>query len=764
MKKLIFILTIISAKLFAQSETDCPFAAQKYVHYDGIIESSSFYLPTQYQQLLQNNNAYDRDISHLNSSAKADCFYKTSIHNHDSIMKPFVFVEGISFEKISANDNSYNMGDYFRQDWAPSPPAFEPECLESFNSAPQHLGSLVGYSTFNWATLVTGIDAEGYHVGDPLKVEKAPELLNRLCCAGYDICFVDFHSGEAYIESNGEALYSILVQLHQKLVDNNSTEKMVVCGASMGGLVARYAINKLEAEGHTDWVEKFISFDSPQMGANIPLGVQYTLKHLKGLGSDLEEKYSKLTCPSASQLVNYSCLETNLGSPIVYTTPTPSIERNELLSNPYMGWPKHCTKIAISNGSKVGFTQSTVHQPGDKVLDINGMFDLDLYSLPQNNSNYQKVFDFDPPYCLLNLFSLIGPGGITQQSVRVQNTMALDLAAGSFRTDLKDLENQLPSIVTNAVGQVAGACNLGWIDDSNNNDKLCFIPLMSSIGIIEYETIMKSNQAITQTLLNGLFGSNYKFEDYSHQYSHFDVVYAPLENQSHVEITNENIEWLIQELTGMPEHLVHQNRTITSNTYKASISISAGNNIFNNPICNVVNNGSNNSPILPQLNPCGDAVVGSYQQVYYKAGQFIELMPGFYTDDNAFFLAEIHHYPSCYSNGRTSAPSPQSVTNSAIFNDELNLQKNTNLKTQTDLANNSILLFPNPASHICDIKSNENIELITVYTVMGKLISREQVNEKNYQLATSELAEGMYLVNIKTNSENNTKKLMVKHE
>jgi hypothetical protein len=44
--------------------------------------------------------------------------------------------------------------------------------------------------------------------GDPLKVEKSPELLNQLCCAGYDICFVDFVSGEAYIESNGEVLYS----------------------------------------------------------------------------------------------------------------------------------------------------------------------------------------------------------------------------------------------------------------------------------------------------------------------------------------------------------------------------------------------------------------------------------------------------------------------------------------------------------------------------------------------------------------------------
>jgi hypothetical protein len=267
---------------------------------------------------------------------------------------------------------------------------------------------------------------------------------------------------------------------------------MVVCGASMGGLVARYAINKLEAEGHTDWVEKFISFDSPQMGANIPLGVQYTLKHLKGLNADLETKYNKLVCPSASQLVNYSCLETNFGSPIVYTVPSPSIERSVFLNNPYMGWPQHCTKIAISNGSRMGYTQSSNHQPGDKVLDIDGWLNLDLNALPQNDNNYQKIFDFDPPYCLLSHFPLLWALGITQQSVRVKNTMALDLAPGSYRTDLKDIESQLPDFITGTLGQVESACNLGWIDNSDNNDKLCFIPFVSSVGAVDYDLILNN--------------------------------------------------------------------------------------------------------------------------------------------------------------------------------------------------------------------------------------------------------------------------------
>jgi hypothetical protein len=769
MKKILLILTLYSSRLFAQSPTDCPFAANKYVHYDGKIESSSYYLPTQYQQLLQNNNAYDRVVTHLDNSAKADCYYKTSIHNHDSIIKPFVFVEGISFEKKSSNEEKYNLADYFRQDWFPSPPYFETECLAAFNSAPQYLGVEVGHSTFNWATLVTGVDAEGHHANDPLRIEKAPELLNQLCCAGYDICFVDFVSGEAYIESNGEALYSILVQLHQKLVDNNSSEKMVVCGASMGGLVARYAINKLEAEGHTDWVEKFISFDSPQMGANIPLGVQYTLKHLKGLSNDLEEKYNKLTCPSASQLVNYSCLETNMISPLTYTTPSPSIERTEMLNNPYMGWPQYCTKIAISNGSRLGITQSSSHQPGDKVLDTDGLVNLDLFALPQNDNNYKKVFDFDPPNCLV-------PGAqfIIQQSVRVKNTMALDLAAGSFRTDLKDLETQLPNVVTNAIGQILGACNLGWIDNSHNNDKLCFIPLMSSTGMKNYEAIMKGNSIGSQALLNGLFNGEAKFEDYNHDHTNFDIVYAPSENQSHVEITDENISWVMQELTGMPETIIQENSLLHSNTFKAQNFIRAGNNVFDLPDCDSTMTtptgfGTGNYPGFGgtssmQFYHCGDVAVVSNNAVLYKAGNYISLEPGFYTQDAAWFQAEIIHIPFCYSTNRMAPPAPNNASANNANNADLAFESKIKSKNISASSDKTIMLFPNPSNAFCEINSSENIEEITMSSLMGTLISQTQVNQYNYRLNTDHLAEGVYLVNIKTANENVTKKILVKHE
>jgi len=56
MKKIITLLILYSAGLFAQNETDCPFQAQKYVPNDGEFTSNTSYLTVYYSQFLQNNN------------------------------------------------------------------------------------------------------------------------------------------------------------------------------------------------------------------------------------------------------------------------------------------------------------------------------------------------------------------------------------------------------------------------------------------------------------------------------------------------------------------------------------------------------------------------------------------------------------------------------------------------------------------------------------------------------------------------------------
>ena len=91
--------------------------------------------------------------------------------------------------------------------------------------------------------------------------------------------------GGDYIERNGLALASYLQNTKAKLTLNGSTENIVLMGPSMGGLISRYGLaymEKREAEATTQpdkdlWKHNtrlWVSFDSPHLGANIPLGAQ----------------------------------------------------------------------------------------------------------------------------------------------------------------------------------------------------------------------------------------------------------------------------------------------------------------------------------------------------------------------------------------------------------------------------------------------------------------------------------------------------------
>jgi hypothetical protein len=168
--------------------------------------------------------------------------------------------------------------------------------------------------------------------------------------------------------------------------------------------------------------------------------------------------------------------------------------------------------------------------------------------------------------------------------------------------------------------------------------------------------------------------------------------------------------------------------------------------------------------ILVSNNPCGDAYVGTGRTVYYKAGQFVDLEPGFYVEDNAVFQAEIISVPSCYSNGRTSAPSNNEVANNSTTSNEFESKRKENAKEELEMAGKFIQLFPNPAHQYCDINSSDIIEQISIHSLIGNHINTQQVNERNFRLFTDELADGVYLINIKTNTTTVIKKLIVKHE
>lgn len=97
---------------------------------------------------------------------------------------------------------------------------------------------------------------------------------------GYDLIYVDFEQGGDWIQKNAYTVEKVIKWANQQKKANGSSEKNVVMGESMGGVVARYALRDMEIDGLDHETEIYMSLDSPHKGANVPLSAQYAVKHI----------------------------------------------------------------------------------------------------------------------------------------------------------------------------------------------------------------------------------------------------------------------------------------------------------------------------------------------------------------------------------------------------------------------------------------------------------------------------------------------------
>lgn len=141
----------------------------------------------------------------------------------------------------------------------------------------------------------------------------------------YDFVYIDWYNSTEDILANSKLLIKIIQNINAIKAAAGSTEKNVVLGYSMGGLVARHALKTMENNNIAHETETYISFDSPHLGANVPLGGLYFIRQLfsmihgfqgainladlftDGLLSEAEETiYNVLHSMAARQmLVNY---------------------------------------------------------------------------------------------------------------------------------------------------------------------------------------------------------------------------------------------------------------------------------------------------------------------------------------------------------------------------------------------------------------------------------------------------------------------------
>jgi hypothetical protein len=103
-------------------------------------------------------------------------------------------------------------------------------------------------------------------------------FLDQLRYDGYDIIILNLHDNTKSITKNSRLLQKLITNINAEVELNSQTYgtlvyRPVVGGISMGGLIARHALMTMEKNGIDHKVEKLITFDTPNQGANVPLGL-----------------------------------------------------------------------------------------------------------------------------------------------------------------------------------------------------------------------------------------------------------------------------------------------------------------------------------------------------------------------------------------------------------------------------------------------------------------------------------------------------------
>jgi parallel beta-helix repeat protein len=211
------------------------------------------------------------------------------------------------------------------------------------------------FGTVDWNTFSSGISFDERNNPTRENLKDLKILAERLYNEDYDCIFVDFKNGAGDLYKNSNALIRIIQWVNQ---NKQSDEELVVMGASMGGLIARYALRTMEIEGCNPCVKLYGTFDSPHQGANLPLSIQHAIKGMAHLSTDADLAYKLLFTKGAQQM-----LVDNVTDP------------NKVIRNKWqntlneMGHPQSPKRIAITNGSPEG-NRNEIKNPGDLMYDF----------------------------------------------------------------------------------------------------------------------------------------------------------------------------------------------------------------------------------------------------------------------------------------------------------------------------------------------------------------------------------------------------------
>ncbi|GLV85122.1 hypothetical protein Slala03_48110 [Streptomyces lavendulae subsp. lavendulae] len=186
-------------------------------------------------------------------------------------------------------------------------------------------------------------------------------FVSELRRRGRDVILLGFDERSASILDNAQTAIAAILQAGSEQVGD---ARLVVGGFSMGGIVTRYALAKMERQRMDHRTGLYFSYDSPHRGASIPVGVQ-AFSYFIPFPNDFAKQ---MNSPAARQML-WQHYDRDTGK--IGVAP----ERAEFLAalDRVGGWPQIPMKIAVANGRADGVGLPDV-KPGEVALRIDQIY------------------------------------------------------------------------------------------------------------------------------------------------------------------------------------------------------------------------------------------------------------------------------------------------------------------------------------------------------------------------------------------------------
>ena len=215
-------------------------------------------------------------------------------------------------------------------------------------------------------------------------------LIDTLQSANFDIVYIDYQGefgkeGVKDIFEIADDLIEIIEEVNHRKNLAGSFEDNVIVGTSMGGLVSKIALRRMELDGKNHDTRTLLAFDSPHKGVNLSPAYQYAIKYLDRVDAS----------PLAGVILNeidtsFNDVGANLGDFVPALRITSELldepateqlcmyhyEHGETVNDAFyaqvdvMGELDSCEMVVISNGSAIGETQHDI-VPGELSFRIN---------------------------------------------------------------------------------------------------------------------------------------------------------------------------------------------------------------------------------------------------------------------------------------------------------------------------------------------------------------------------------------------------------